>query len=220
MTATQRQLVEDYHRDWNPVHVLRKVWPLSWQRALAVGLDPIDIESAAWEGVIAAALKFDGSLRVTFASYVSHWIRGKVSNAIWHCEQMRANRKHHSLISGDSRVASAEGAGGSRWDIYGVADQTNPQEYPEELERVAEMRSRVRHFLRLLKPGWQIVLVLRYGLDASGRSRTLEDVGRILGVTRQAVEQTETKAFARIGKRLREECQDLVNLGSGDFRLL
>jgi len=46
------------------------------------------------------------------------------------------------------------------------------------------------------------VLILRYGLD-HGEPKTLEDIGRRLGLTRERVRQIETEALKRLA-RLRE----------------
>ena len=41
------------------------------------------------------------------------------------------------------------------------------------------------------------VLTLRYGLDGYGKCRTLEEVARILGITRERVRQIENAALRR-----------------------
>jgi RNA polymerase primary sigma factor len=41
------------------------------------------------------------------------------------------------------------------------------------------------------------VLTLRFGLE-DGRSRTLEEVGREFGVTRERIRQIETKALRKL----------------------
>jgi len=45
------------------------------------------------------------------------------------------------------------------------------------------------------------VLNLRYGLDGSGEPRSLEEIGRILGITRERVRQLESVALRRLAER-------------------
>jgi RNA polymerase primary sigma factor len=51
---------------------------------------------------------------------------------------------------------------------------------------------------RLLKPRERLVLHLRFGLGDEPRSWTLEDVGRLLGVTRERVRQIEANALLKL----------------------
>ena len=48
----------------------------------------------------------------------------------------------------------------------------------------------------------QRVLVLRFGLDGEG-TRTLEDIGSELGVTRERVRQIQAEALEKLRGRLR-----------------
>ncbi|MEK6711511.1 MAG: sigma factor-like helix-turn-helix DNA-binding protein [Nitrospinota bacterium] len=60
------------------------------------------------------------------------------------------------------------------------------------------------HILRILKsisPRVEKVVVLRYGLDGNP-DRTLEEIGRKMGVSRQRICQIESKALDLIYKRL------------------
>jgi DNA-directed RNA polymerase sigma subunit (sigma70/sigma32) len=54
------------------------------------------------------------------------------------------------------------------------------------------------------------VLVLRYGLD-SGTPRTLEEVGAVMGVSRERVRQVERGALAALHRpEIRARLEDLV----------
>ncbi|HHC08330.1 MAG TPA: sigma-70 family RNA polymerase sigma factor [Actinobacteria bacterium] len=63
----------------------------------------------------------------------------------------------------------------------------------EEEARAAELG----RALSLLEPRERIVLVLRYGLDGEA-PRTLTDVGRHLGITRERVRQLERRALTKL----------------------
>ena len=52
-------------------------------------------------------------------------------------------------------------------------------------------------FLGFLEERERQVIVLRYGLDAE-TPRTLSDVGKLLGITRERVRQIETRALSKL----------------------
>lgn len=76
-----------------------------------------------------------------------------------------------------------------------ISDETVPSVEDEVYTNI--MREKVVAALQILTKREQEVLDLRFGLT-DGRERTLEEVGNILGVTRERIRQIEQKAFRKI----------------------
>ncbi|HQD80868.1 MAG TPA: sigma-70 family RNA polymerase sigma factor [Bacillota bacterium] len=60
------------------------------------------------------------------------------------------------------------------------------------------LKEDVRRILTTLTQRQRQVLELRYGFDRDGEGRTLDEVGQILGVTRERIRQIEDKALRRL----------------------
>jgi RNA polymerase primary sigma factor len=87
---------------------------------------------------------------------------------------------------------------------YIPADDDSPE---EKIQR-ARLKERVAEVLRTLPEKERLVLELKYGLNG-GNGHTLEEIGKILGVTRERVRQIELQALRRLrhpsrARRLRE----------------
>ncbi len=67
------------------------------------------------------------------------------------------------------------------------------------------LKADVKKILKLLSPREQKILKMRFGLD-TGRTHTLEEVGKEFGVTRERIRQIEAKALAKL-KEIRESKQ-------------
>jgi RNA polymerase primary sigma factor len=68
---------------------------------------------------------------------------------------------------------------------------------PVELASLAMLRVEVEHVLDTLTPRERRILQLRFGL-IDGHQRTLEEVGKRLGVTRERIRQIEAKALRKL----------------------
>jgi len=74
---------------------------------------------------------------------------------------------------------------------------------PEEQAIYQLMKGHVEDSLSILTPREQKILRMRFGLEAaegSGRTHTLEEVGREFGVTRERIRQIEAKALQKLKK--------------------
>jgi RNA polymerase primary sigma factor len=79
---------------------------------------------------------------------------------------------------------------------------------PSEAAVRQVLRQQIEEVLGTITPREQRILQLRFGLE-DGRSRTLEEVGKEFGVTRERIRQIEAKALRKLrhpsrSRRLRE----------------
>jgi len=77
-----------------------------------------------------------------------------------------------------------------------IEDQSMPA--PADAASFQLLKEQINDVLHTLKDRERRVLQLRFGLE-DGRSRTLEEVGREFGVTRERIRQIEAKALRKLG---------------------
>jgi RNA polymerase primary sigma factor len=73
----------------------------------------------------------------------------------------------------------------------------SPEESPEERVDHALLRDDLEHVINSLTPRERDVVRMRYGLD-DGRTKTLEEIGRVFSVTKERVRQIESKALRKL----------------------
>ncbi len=81
---------------------------------------------------------------------------------------------------------------------------------PDQIVMSAMLPAQVAELLSVLESREREILCLRYGLDR-GRPRTLEEVGRHFGLTREGVRQAELKAITKLRRRSANAGRDLLS---------
>lgn len=80
---------------------------------------------------------------------------------------------------------------------------------PDEIAIQHEIKDKLNDILSSVLNGREeTVMRMRYGLD-DGKARTLEDIGKVLGVSRERVRQIEDKAIEKLLMRKRTELMHL-----------
>jgi RNA polymerase nonessential primary-like sigma factor len=110
----------------------------------------------------------------------------------------------HSLFGFNEPTTTTENAsgGGSKSVLDSIADDQNLTPENEYAEKAAS--ELLIHWLELLPKQQRIVVEHRFGLHGKGR-RTLEEVGQLLGVTRERVRQVQLTALTRLREISRRE---------------
>ncbi len=86
--------------------------------------------------------------------------------------------------------------------------QDNDSPAPAEVASYTLLREQLCEVLHTLTPREEHVLKLRFGLE-DGRTRTLEEVGKVFNITRERIRQIEAKALRKLrhpsrSKRLKD----------------
>lgn len=90
-----------------------------------------------------------------------------------------------------------------------VADEDNPA--PDDTATHNLLKEHLEEILNGLPPREVRILQLRYGL-LDGQDRTLEEVGGIIGVSRERVRQIEARALRRLRDlRIRRKLRDYLD---------
>jgi RNA polymerase sigma factor (sigma-70 family) len=97
------------------------------------------------------------------------------------------------------------GAGPELGDV--LADRITPS--PCDVVVNALLHGEVEALLSSLSERDRLVLLLRFGLDR-GEPRTLEEVGAIIGRTRERVRQIESRALESLRRLITEEARELL----------
>jgi RNA polymerase primary sigma factor len=117
-------------------------------------------------------------------------------------QKAKLNLKHVRETRNAARtVASLDKTIGDDSDTsFGDIVAQAGQDVAEEVQ-VALDESALHRAIEMLPPREQEVIRLRYGLDEEMEPRSLEEIGRRMGITRERVRQIETQALSRLAER-------------------
>lgn len=109
-----------------------------------------------------------------------------------------ADEKVRQVMDVSRHPVSLEAPVGKEGDAFlgdFIEDQTMPQ--PLELASQELLKDQIAEALRKLTDRERRIIVLRFGLE-DGKFRTLEEVGREFGITRERIRQIEAKALRKL----------------------
>jgi RNA polymerase primary sigma factor len=174
------------------------------------GLPLIDLIGEGNVGLLTAARKFDPDQGVKFISYAVWWIRqSEILRQKLNREPTPEELSHltglsvevvqslAALNTSDVRLDAPMDPEGDRSLIERFVADEMPDTEEEAMNRF--LNDEIEQALSTLPPRDAKVLRLYFGLEG-GREHTLEEIGSMLGVTRERVRQLRDRAL----KRLRE----------------
>ncbi|MCF7930481.1 MAG: sigma-70 family RNA polymerase sigma factor [Acholeplasmataceae bacterium] len=97
----------------------------------------------------------------------------------------------NDILSLDSPI----GDGDSTLNDF-TEDTNNPN--PEEYNKIKQLEEYIAEILQVLNEREQTIIKMRFGIESE--EKTLEEIGKFLGITKERVRQIESKAIKKLGK--------------------
>jgi len=180
----------DKEAEWEIIRAhLRFVVFIAKKWAFALHCSLQDLIQVGNMAMMRAAKKHDISRGTRFSTYAKYWIEGALKTAL--------SRKKEVLYTNNiSLDAFLRGREENLYAVLSDEDSPSPEKKTERklLKEVLEnelksLRQRERHILEQL-----------FGLE-DGVTKTLDKVGKSLGVTRERVRQIKAKAFEKLRRK-------------------
>ena len=115
--------------------------------------------------------------------------------------------KIDSYLSAYTSTVSIEGSfdanNGSELSVADVLEDEKTS--VEENIEYEELKKEINNVISVLKEREQTVIKMRFGLENFAKS-TLEDIGKLFGVTKECIRQTEMRALTKMRNNLSNSC--------------
>src|SRR5918997_2364723 len=157
------------------------------------GLSFLDLIQEGNIGLMKATDKFDYKRGFKFSTYATWWIRQAITRAMDVTDD-----KVRQVLDVSRHPISLEAPVGQDGDAF-LGDFIEDESMPHPLELASHelLKSQICDALSKLTERERKIIVLRFGLE-DGRFRTLEEVGREFGITRERIRQIEAKALRKL----------------------
>lgn len=169
------------------VHVAKQYWQKT-------GIHINDLIGAGNLGLTKATEKFNPNLGNTFLTYAQHWIRAMI------LEYIRSEAKYYTAIAKD--ILESLGEDPDTQLIENLADESS--EHPETIIHQDELRICLQEAVGTLSEREKIIIQERYFSDDP---KTLREVAKQLGVSKERVRQIEQVVLKRLREHLENSCQ-------------